>query len=42
MIINDVPAYRADDMPYGGVKKIGIGRESSPFAIEEMTELTLI
>jgi acyl-CoA reductase-like NAD-dependent aldehyde dehydrogenase len=42
VIINDVPAYRADHMPYGGVKKSGIGREGPPFAVEEMTELKLI
>ena len=42
VIINDVPAYRADHMPYGGVKKSGIGREGPQFAIEEMTELKLI
>jgi len=42
VIINDVPAYRADHMPYGGVKKSGIGREGPHFAVEEMTELKLI
>ncbi|MFZ0961257.1 MAG: aldehyde dehydrogenase family protein, partial [Terriglobia bacterium] len=42
VIINDVPAYRADHMPYGGVKKSGIGREGPEFAVEEMTELKLI
>ena len=42
VIINDVPAYRADHMPYGGVKKSGVGREGPPFAVEEMTELKLI
>jgi acyl-CoA reductase-like NAD-dependent aldehyde dehydrogenase len=42
VIINDVPAYRADHMPYGGVKKSGIGREGPPFAVEEMTDLKLI
>ena len=42
VIINDVPAYRADHMPYGGVKKSGIGREGPQFAVEEMTELKLI
>ncbi len=39
VIINDVPTYRADHMPYGGVKKSGLGREGLKFAIEEMTEL---
>ncbi|MDR3677784.1 MAG: aldehyde dehydrogenase family protein [Acidobacteriota bacterium] len=42
VIINDVPAYRADHMPYGGVKKSGVGREGPEFAVEEMTELKLI
>jgi acyl-CoA reductase-like NAD-dependent aldehyde dehydrogenase len=42
VIINDVPAYRADHMPYGGVKKSGMGREGPHFAVEEMTELKLI
>ena len=42
VIINDVPAYRADHMPYGGVKKSGIGREGPHFVVEEMTEMKLI
>jgi acyl-CoA reductase-like NAD-dependent aldehyde dehydrogenase len=39
VIINDVPTYRADHMPYGGVKESGIGREGLKYAIEEMTEI---
>ena len=42
VIVNDVPAYRADHMPYGGVKKSGIGREGPHFSVEEMTELKMI
>ncbi len=42
VMINDVPAYRADHMPYGGVKKSGIGREGPQFVVEEMTELKLL
>lgn len=42
VIVNDVPAYRVDHMPYGGVKKSGIGREGPRYAIEEMTEMKLI
>lgn len=42
VMVNDVPSYRADLMPYGGVKKSGIGREGPRYAIEEMTELKLI
>jgi acyl-CoA reductase-like NAD-dependent aldehyde dehydrogenase len=42
VIINDVPTYRADHMPYGGNKESGIGREGARFAIEEMTNLKMI
>ncbi|MCS7157992.1 MAG: aldehyde dehydrogenase family protein [Blastocatellia bacterium] len=38
LIVNDVPTYRADHMPYGGVKDSGMGREGVRSAIEEMTE----
>jgi acyl-CoA reductase-like NAD-dependent aldehyde dehydrogenase len=37
VVINDVPGYRCDIAPYGGVKDSGIGREGPQFAIEEMT-----
>ena len=37
VIVNDVPGFRADTMPYGGVKDSGIGREGPRFAIEELT-----
>lgn len=40
--INEVPAYRVDQMPYGGVKLSGSGREGPRYAVEEMTELKLI
>ncbi len=39
VIINDSSAYRADHMPYGGVKSSGVGREGVRFAMEEMTEV---
>ncbi|MEA2064652.1 MAG: aldehyde dehydrogenase family protein [Gemmatimonadota bacterium] len=39
--INDYPTFRVDQMPYGGVKGSGTGREGPAFAIEEMTELKL-
>jgi acyl-CoA reductase-like NAD-dependent aldehyde dehydrogenase len=39
VIINDSSAYRADHMPYGGVKDSGLGREGVRFAVEEMTEI---
>jgi acyl-CoA reductase-like NAD-dependent aldehyde dehydrogenase len=41
-MINDVPQYRVDQMPYGGVKLSGAGREGPKYAIEEMTEPKLI
>jgi acyl-CoA reductase-like NAD-dependent aldehyde dehydrogenase len=42
VIINDVPTFRVDHMPYGGVKESGTGREGPRFAIEEMTEPKLL
>jgi glyceraldehyde-3-phosphate dehydrogenase (NADP+) len=42
VIVNDVPAYRVDHMPYGGVKMSGFGREGLKYAIEEMTEIRLM
>jgi acyl-CoA reductase-like NAD-dependent aldehyde dehydrogenase len=42
VIINDVPNFRADNMPYGGVKDSGTGREGPRYAIREMTEPKLI
>ena len=39
LVIGDVPTFRIDNMPYGGVKSSGLGREGIRFAIEEMTEL---
>ena len=41
-MINEIPQYRVDQMPYGGVKMSGNGREGSRYAIEEMTEAKLI
>jgi acyl-CoA reductase-like NAD-dependent aldehyde dehydrogenase len=42
LIQNDVPTFRADQMPYGGVKNSGLGREGARWAIEEMTEPRLL
>ncbi|MDP2896887.1 MAG: aldehyde dehydrogenase family protein [bacterium] len=42
VIINDYPTFRVDNMPYGGVKNSGMGREGVKYAIEEMTELKLL
>lgn len=42
VMINDASSFRVDQMPYGGVKNSGIGREGPRFAIEEMTEMKLV
>jgi acyl-CoA reductase-like NAD-dependent aldehyde dehydrogenase len=42
VMIGDVPSWRIDPMPYGGVKDSGLGREGARFAIEDMTELRLL
>jgi acyl-CoA reductase-like NAD-dependent aldehyde dehydrogenase len=42
VVINDVPTFRIDHMPYGGVKDSGAGREGIRYAIEEMTERKLL
>ena len=42
VMINDIPGFRADHMPYGGVKESGLGREGPRYSIEEMTEMKLI
>ncbi|HEY2916259.1 MAG TPA: aldehyde dehydrogenase family protein [Candidatus Limnocylindrales bacterium] len=42
VIVNDIPSYRIDHMPFGGVKDSGLGREGLRWAIEEMTELRLL
>lgn len=39
VMINDVPTYRIDSMPYGGVKDSGMGREGIRYAMEELTDL---
>ncbi|TVQ57801.1 MAG: aldehyde dehydrogenase family protein [Rhodobacteraceae bacterium] len=39
VVVNDVPSYRVDNMPYGGVKDSGLGREGVLFAMEDMTEI---
>lgn len=41
-LINEVPQYRVDHMPYGGVKLSGLGREGPKYSIEEMSETKLI
>jgi acyl-CoA reductase-like NAD-dependent aldehyde dehydrogenase len=42
VIVNDFPTFRVDNMPYGGIKDSGFGREGVRFAMEEMTDLKLL
>jgi acyl-CoA reductase-like NAD-dependent aldehyde dehydrogenase len=42
VIVGDVPSFRVDHMPYGGVKESGQGREGIRFSMEEMTEPRLM
>jgi acyl-CoA reductase-like NAD-dependent aldehyde dehydrogenase len=42
VIVNDVPSFRVDNMPYGGTKSSGVGREGVRYAIEDMTETRLM
>ncbi len=42
VIVNDIPSFRVDNMPYGGVKLSGLGREGVRYAIEDMSETRLM
>ena len=42
VILNDIPTYRIDNMPYGGVKDSGLGREGLRYAIDDMTEIRIL
>ena len=42
VMVNDVPTFRSDHMPYGGVKDSGLGREGVKYSIAEMSELKLL
>ncbi len=42
VMVNDIPSFRVDHMPYGGSKDSGLGREGARYAIEEMTERKIL
>ena len=42
LIVNDVPSFRTEHMPYGGNRQSGLGREGVRFAIEEMTSIQMV
>jgi acyl-CoA reductase-like NAD-dependent aldehyde dehydrogenase len=42
VIINDAPIFRVDNMPYGGMKESGFGREGVRYAMDEMSEIKLV
>ncbi|MCB1005170.1 MAG: aldehyde dehydrogenase family protein, partial [Acidimicrobiales bacterium] len=42
VLVNEVPTWRADQMPYGGVRDSGNTREGPPYAVQEMTERRLV
>ena len=42
VVVNDVPTWRADHQPYGGMKGSGIGREGVRYAIEDMTDIKIL
>ncbi len=42
VLINEIPTFRVDHMPYGGVKKSGTGREGVKYAVEEMMEIKFV
>lgn len=42
VIVNDIPAFRADHMPYGGNRNSGLGREGVRYAMEEMTNIQMV
>jgi acyl-CoA reductase-like NAD-dependent aldehyde dehydrogenase len=42
VVVNDVPGFRVDHAPYGGVKASGLGREGVRYAMDAMTELRLL
>jgi acyl-CoA reductase-like NAD-dependent aldehyde dehydrogenase len=42
VVVNDIPTYRADHQPYGGMKSSGLGREGVRYAIEDMTDVKIL
>jgi glyceraldehyde-3-phosphate dehydrogenase (NADP+) len=42
VVVNDIPSFRADHQPYGGMKESGVGREGVKYAIEDMTEVKIL
>jgi glyceraldehyde-3-phosphate dehydrogenase (NADP+) len=42
VVVNDVPTFRSDNQPYGGVKESGFGREGVRYAMDEMTEVKIL
>jgi len=42
VVVNDIPTYRADHQPYGGMKSSGLKREGVRYAIEDMTEIKIL
>jgi acyl-CoA reductase-like NAD-dependent aldehyde dehydrogenase len=42
VIVNDIPGFRADHMPYGGNRQSGLGREGVRFAVEDMTNIQMV
>jgi acyl-CoA reductase-like NAD-dependent aldehyde dehydrogenase len=42
VMINEVPTFRVDNFPYGGIKNSGFGREGVKYAVEEMTEIKIM
>ncbi len=42
VVVNDIPTYRVDHQPYGGMKNSGVGREGVRYAIEDMTDVKIL